>query len=212
MYICFFKGLSGVSWWAWVVLGGVVALILLVILRMLCSHKSDIDNNSEQRRPKQKSQTRRSSRVKPPQQSSQQSPQPPPPTESSPASPEYSSDIVAQYIQFSDGSNQYYHPHGLPFYGQDGQNYYGQYLQQYNQYASEPRDYEQGLTLAMNSNQAGPITVFNGPGPQLPPNLDHQNASQPQSPPYDAQVPYSESSHVPYAHVRYAKNDTIYTV
>ena len=77
---------------------------------MLCSHKSDIDNNAEQRRPKQKSQ-RKTSQAKPSQQSLAHSPQPQPLTESPPASQEYTSDIVAQYIQFSDGSNQYYHPH-----------------------------------------------------------------------------------------------------
>ena len=177
---------------------------------MLCSHKSDIDNNAEQRRPKQKSQ-RKTSQAKPSQQSLAHSPQPQPLTESPPASQEYTSDIVAQYIQFSDGSNQYYHPHGLQYYGQDGQNYYGQYLQQYNQYESEPREYERGQNIVMN-HQAGPIPMFHESVNQVPPHFGLPSPSQAQVPPYNAQVPYSESSQVPYAHVRYAKNDTVYTV
>ena len=33
------QGLSGVSWWAWLVLGVVLVLISLVVLRMLCATK-----------------------------------------------------------------------------------------------------------------------------------------------------------------------------
>ena len=39
------QGLSGVSWWAWLVLGVVLVLISLVVLRMLCATKQvDISN------------------------------------------------------------------------------------------------------------------------------------------------------------------------
>ena len=33
------QGLSGVSWWAWLVLGVVLVLISIVVLRMLCATK-----------------------------------------------------------------------------------------------------------------------------------------------------------------------------
>lgn len=45
-------GLSGVSWWAWLVLGVVLTLILLVVLRMMCASYRDTARQQQHHKPR----------------------------------------------------------------------------------------------------------------------------------------------------------------
>jgi len=188
-------GLSGVSWWAWGVLAGVLTLIILVILRMICSRKLSTSSNNrvpvtqKQRKQQQnKHLTVNHSTISKdsnpplakPQQQQQELVSTATAFETVEAYP------APEYYQYSEaGSGQYYQYYDGQYYG------HGQYLPPYQHYpehhgALETSHMQQSMNLGEHAH------------------------------PYDGHVQFRDEtqgmSNVPYAHVRYTTSDNIYTV
>ena len=212
------QGLSGVSWWAWLVLGVVLVLISIVVLRMLCAtkqvdisiylhiyifnifilyvsilstnhHQTAADHGTKpelrQRQRLRQQQTQRPD-MKPPaapqQQQQQQQQQLQPQPQQQPVEAEYPGEIVTTYPA-----------HYVHFSEEGGGagHYYGYQDPRLPFYGAEDPYYRHY-------------------GPPYP--------AQPTYPAqYEAVLPHpqqgeGDKGEVPYAHVRYANSDTVYTV
>ena len=215
------QGLSGVSWWAWLVLGVVLVLISLVVLRMLCATKQvDISNiyistyyisilstNHQQTAADHGTKPDQRQRQKLRQQQTQR------PDMKPPAAPQKQQQQQQQQQQLQPQQQQ-------------------QQLQPQQQAAEAEYPGEIVTTYPAHyvhfSEEGGGAGHYYGyQDPRLPfygpedPYYRHYGPPYPAQPAYPAQyeavLPHphqgeGDKGEVPYAHVRYANSDTVYTV